>query len=400
MESQSLKTPLNLTKDQLQTIVNEHILQQGGVHQVFEVVINSLMYSERAAFLTDNPTLGNKANGYRSLVKAGIGQGLSLAIPRDRLSAFKPLILGIVNQQQEQINELCFSLYGKGLTTRQISEVLKDIYGTNYSKTTVSRISESFYGQIQEWMDRKLDTYYPVLFIDALYLKVKRDVVSSEAFYIVLGLKEDFTREVLMITSLPQESACGWQEVLMSLKERGLESVGLFVSDDLKGLDIIINKEYGGSKHQKCILHFQRSLSKHVRVKDRARFCLELKEVFCADEKSYTAQAGINHLKELLLKWGKLYPYFVKVSQREDLWSYFTYLSYDYRVRRMLYTTNWVERFNKSVKRCTKIRNSLPTPRSALMLIGYVGMEMERGVYSYPISSFGLEEQLQRKSNG
>jgi putative transposase len=393
-----LQPHLNLTKDQLKTIIDQHILGH-GVNHVFEIVLNILIYSERWAALTDNLTLENKASGYRSLIKPGIGQGLKLAVPRDRLGIFKPLILGIINNQEEHIHQLCFSLYGKGLTTREISQVIEDIYGTSYSKSTISRISEKFYEQIEAWLNRKVELYYPVIFIDAVYLKVKRDIVASEAFYIVLGLKEDFTREILAITSLPQESASGWQDVLIELKNRGLESVGLFVSDDLKELDTVINKEFTGSKHQKCVLHFQRSLSKHVRVKDRKIFCQELKEVFCTDDRNYTAEQGIKHLKALLSKWSKLYPYFAKVEKRQDLWSYFTYLSYNYRVGRMLYTTNWIERFNKSVKRCTKIRNSFPNPRSALMLLGYVGMEIELGAYSYPISIFGIEEQLKRESN-
>ena len=113
----------------------------------------------------------------------------NLSIPRDRLSLFKPMIIGILNEQEEQIKELSFELYGKGLTTREISKVLEKIYGKSYSKSTISNISLSYYDYIKSWSERKLLSNYPVIMIDALYLKVRREVVETEAFYIVLALK-------------------------------------------------------------------------------------------------------------------------------------------------------------------------------------------------------------------
>ena len=142
-------------------------------------------------------------------------------IPRDRLGVFQPIILGLLNEQEEQVKDLCFELYGKGLTTRQIEDVVKKIYGSNYSKSTISKITTDFSTLVDAWLYRPLDNYYTMVYIDAIHIKVRRETMATEAFYILLGLKEDCTREVLEIVNIPQESATGWQHVL---EERGATS--------------------------------------------------------------------------------------------------------------------------------------------------------------------------------
>jgi len=390
------KTNLNLSKDQLQSIINEFISRDNGVNELFKTIVNSLMYLERKEFL-DNDLNNNKANGFRKILKAGIGSGLELCIPRDRLSLFKPLILAMVDQQEEKIKDLSFALYGKGLTTREISDILHGIYGSGYSKSSISNISKEFYGFFESWLTRSLDDYYPIVFIDALYLKVRRgSTVSTEAFYVVLGLKEDFTREIISIENIPTESAIGWSEVLNNLKTRGLKHVGLFVSDDLKGLDSSISLNYPSSSHQKCVLHFTRNILKHIRIQDRVLFCEGLKKQFEIEEGEENKEKLVRKLKIFLTSWVSSYPTLKKVIKREDLSLLFTYKTYDKRIRRMIYTTNWIERFNKSVKRTTKIRNSLPSPKSALMLICYKALEQEEKSFKYILYNFKYERSLMK----
>lgn len=393
MKEEKLKTELKLSKSQLQLVINDHLSEENGLHEVFEMFVNGLMYSEREAFLEKGELANNKGNGYRQVKKNGIGSKLSLQIPRDRLGVFRPVILGLLDQQEEQIKDLCFSLYGKGLTTRQIGTVLEDTYGKSYSKSTVSRITTEFYEFTQSWMNKKLDAYYPVVFIDAIHLKIRRDSVATEAFYIILGLKEDFTREVLGVMNLPNESASGWQDILKEIKTRGVQNIDLLVFDDLTGLDTAVGKEFPMAKQQKCILHFQRNLSRKVRKTDRAIFCKELSDVFDPDHKDYNSKQAVKKLRAFLLSWTKSYPSLIKIEQKNDLEVLFTYLQYDYRVRRMIYTTNWIERLNKSIRRTTKIRNALPTPMAALNLIAFVAIEMEENAYKYPIRNFKFEYQ-------
>jgi transposase-like protein len=387
------ETALKLTKSQLQTVLNDHIFKENGINDLFTMLINGLMFSEREIFLSQSE-IPNKGNGYRLAKRSGIGSRLELKIPRDRIGVFKPVILGLLDQQEERIKELCFELYGKGLTTRQIEDVVENLYGTSYSKSSISRITTDFSTFVQAWAERPLSAFYPIVYIDAIHIKVRRNTVTTEAFYILLGLKEDYTREVLGIVNIPQESASGWQEVLEHIKSRGVESVGLFVFDGLTGLDVAVGKVYASSGQQQCTLHFQRNLNKHIRKVDRVAFCEDIKEVFNPDDVFNTPQEAEKKLKEKLHKWSKAYPKLKSVITSDKLSNLFTYLNFDYRIRRMIYTTNWIERLNKSFRRTLKMRNALPNPDAVITLLGFVAMEMEEGTYSYPITNFKFDQNF------
>ena len=352
------------------------------------------MVCERQTFLSEESIEGNKGNGYRTTTRSGIGSKLSLQIPRDRLGVFKPVIMGLLDEQEEKVKDLCFELYGKGLTTRQIEDVTSKIYGSSYSKSSISRITTDFSAMVESWLNRSLDPRYLVVYIDAIHIKVRRETVATEAFYVLLGLKEDHTREVLGIVNIPQESASGWEEVLLDIRRRGVGEVGLFVFDDLTGLDMVIGKVFSKSMQQKCTIHFQRNLSKHIRRASKEEFCQEIREVFNPDNMDYTPNMAINALKETLTKWSKTYPKLKSTINREDLETVFTYLNFDYRIRRMVYTTNWIERLNKSFRRTLKMRNALPNPKAAITLMGYVAIEMEENTYSYPITNFKFDQNF------
>ncbi len=394
MEKIQQETEINLSKKQVQSIINLELEKENGLNDLFTMMVNGLMYSERKHFLEQKEDPTNKGNGYRTAFRSGIGSRLSLSIPRDRLGVFKPVLLGLLDQQEEAVKNLCFELYGKGLTTRQIEQVVENIYGSSYSKSSISRITTDFASLVEAWLSRHLDSYYPIVYIDAIHIKVRRDQVATEAFYILLGLKEDLTREVLSIINIPQESAAGWEEVLNSIRERGVQHVGLFVFDDLTGLDSVIGKVFSKSMQQKCVLHFQRNINKHIRVNDRKVFAKQLAEVFDPDNATYTADQAVTRLKELLIRWTKTYPKLKTVAGRKDLELIFTYLHFDYRIRRMIYTTNWIERLNKAFRRTLNMRNAMPTPQSAITLIGYVAMEMGEKSYSFPITNFKFDQNF------
>lgn len=394
MKELNQETGLKLSKPQLQNVINDHIQNENGLNEMFAMMINGLMFSERQVFLGEDQTEGNKGNGYRRASRSGIGSRLQIKIPRDRMGVFRPVILGMLDEQEEQIKDLCFELYGKGLTTRQIEDVIAKIYGSSYSKSSVSRITTDFSALVESWLNRPLEHYYPVVYIDAIHIKVRRETVATEAFYILLGLKQDHTREVLGIVNIPQESASGWQEVLENIRSRGVDQVGLFVFDDLTGLATVIGKVFASSMQQKCVLHFQRNLNKHIRVTDRISFAIDLKEVFNPDDVFYTCEQAITNLRSTLQKWSKTYPKLKSTLSRTDLETVFTYLSFDYRIRRMVYTTNWIERLNKSFRRTLKMRNALPNPNAAITLLGFVAIEMQEGTYSYPITNFKFDQNF------
>ena len=193
---------------------------------------------------------------------------------------------------------------------------------------------------VEAWIERPLDRSYPLVFIDAIHIKIRRDTVATEAFYVVLGLKEDLRREVLGIINIPQESAQGWEEVLGNIKARGVEKVGLFVFDGLTGLKTAVAKVFAQSMQQECILHFQRNINKHIRKADRKSFSEDLSAVFDPDNPSHATENAIIMLIAVLSKWMPRYPKLKATLNRDDLSTLFTYLNFDYRIRRMIYTTN------------------------------------------------------------
>ena len=230
--------------------------------------------------------------------------------------------------------------------------------------------------------------------IDALYIKVKRDCVASEPFYIVLGLNKSFKREILAVVNQPTESASGWENVLKGLKERGVKKVGLFVSDNLKGLDASIDKVFPRSDHQKCVLHLKRNILGKVRKNLRAEVAAVLASLFDLETPSTNIKNAVENCREKLKPYAKKYPSLEPMLDVVYLERYFTYLKYHRSVRNMIYTTNWIERFNKTVRRTTKIRNSLPSPHAALMLIGYTAMEVEEQAYKYSINKFANDRKI------
>jgi len=386
---------MNLSKLQTEEVLKQFLSKENGLNEVLEMFMNSLMYSERESFLKEDQG-DNKGNGFRPGQVYGRGRQLQLRIPRDRQGQFYPVLLALLRDQDSQLHDLSFMLYSKGLTTRDIGEVLDLIYGKNYSKSTISNINTSFYGQMEDWRNRELDQEYLAVYIDAIWEKVKRDTIRSEAFYILMGLKQDFTREIIGIVNIPTESSTGWELVLNELKDRGLTKVHLFVSDGLKSLEKAVSKVFNQAVHQKCIVHLMRNILGSVRSKHKAEIVADLRVVLNPDDENYTKKKAMSNLISFADKWGKLYKHIKLLPQKEDIDYYFNYLGFDHRIRRMIYTTNWIERFNKSCRRTLKIRNSFPSPEAALALITSVAIEKGEKKYAYPIHNFKFEKSFEK----
>lgn len=375
-----------LTKEQTENVLSKFLDRENGVNQVLEMVLNAMLYSERKEFLETSEQ--NKANGYRLGKVFGQGSQLELRIPRDRLSEFKPIFLALFREQEQYLKEVSFALYSKGLTTRDIGDVLETIYGKHYSKSSISNFSQSFYEQMEQWRNRPLENHYLALYIDGLQVKVRRNgSYQNECYYLVMGVKEDYTREILTIEKLPRESATGWKIIINDMKERGLESVGLVVSDNLSGLEDAVSRSLPGTPHQLCVLHLQRNLQALVRREDKGELAQEIREVLAPDNGNHTQEKAIEKIEQLKQKW-RQYQGLVKRINTTNWQNYLTFLNYDTRIRRMIYTTNWIERFNKSARRTLKITGGLPNEQSDIALITSVAIDKREKKYSYPIYNF------------
>lgn len=385
---------LLLTKEQTEIVMSKIASKKNGVQELMEMVLNSLMRSERTAYLEEVEG-GNKANGYRPLSVFGDGRCLELKIPRDRLSEFKPMLLAIYRDRETRYREIAFELYSKGLTTREISSVIKKIYGDNYSKSKISRISRYFYEDLEAWRNRPLEEHYKALFIDGTVVKVLDGRhYRNYCFYVILALRDDNRREIISVVSFPQESSTSWKIALQELRERGLKRVGLVVSDALSGLENVVAQVFPGTPHQLCCVHLMRNLSSYLPRDERKEICSDLKAVIDLDNPKQTEERAMKSYEAFKNKWGTRSRALGKYFDRLDFSPYLTCLRYDYRVRPMLYTTNWIERFNKSAKRTLKIRGAFPDQESVLALITAVAMDLGERTYSYPIYKFIFEEGL------
>ena len=385
---------VNLSKKQLETAIKDELSKKDGLNEVFKMTLEGLMQLERNEVIAESN--GNKGNGYRPKRSLGFGKGFKLSVPRDRLGVFYPYILELLKEDEYRIKDACFELYSKGLTNKDVGEVIDKLYGKSYSESSITNITKEYYSQMEDWRRRPLESNWIAVYIDAIFVKVRRDTVQSEAFYVLLGLKEDMTREVLGIYNYPTESATNWVEIAKDIEERGVKQVKLFVSDGLKGIEAALKRVFPCTPLQTCIVHYQRNIMRNIRPIHKKEFGEDLKEIFNPSRSDDTVEKAKLRLKNGAEKWKSIYP---KVSKKmdndaENKHILFEYIKYDYRVRSMIYTTNWIERLNKSFRKTLKVRGSLPSIESALVLMTKVAIDMGHGTYSYKISSFKFEPKL------
>ena len=365
---------MDLTKLQLSELMCKHAAKGNGLHDLMEIMLESMMVAERGEFLADNP--GNKGNGYRPGRTYGQGRKLEFLIPRDRYGNFHPQILAILRDQEEESDRLAGVLYTKGLTQEQVSDVFDQIYGQHYSKSSISRMVECVRTQVNEWLERGLEEYYPVVFVDCVHIKIHRKrSVSTEAFYVALAVTEEGTREVLGIFNMPQESATGWEDIFDRLKERGVQRVGLMVADGIKGLDTVIGEKFPGTQLQRCVTHLKRNMFAKVRHGDKAALAADLRDIFRTGQRDYTVETAWTKWQEMCDKWGKDYRAIKLLRNSADYKAYMTYLNYAPEIQAMIYTTNWIERLNRDFRRVTRMRTEMPNEESVLTLMGSVAMD-------------------------
>ena len=173
-------------------------------------------------------------------------------------------MLELLKEDESRIKEACFELYSKGLTTKDVSSVIEKLYGKSYSESSITNITKGFYAQMEQWRERVLEQNWVAIFIDAIFVKVRRDTVQSEAFYVLLGVKEDLTREVLGIYNYPTESATNWVDIAKDIQKRGVKNVNLFVSDGLTGIEDALKKVFPTTPLQPCIVTGKQIGRSHV----------------------------------------------------------------------------------------------------------------------------------------
>ncbi|MCC8929050.1 MULTISPECIES: IS256 family transposase [Nocardiaceae] len=305
---------------------------------------------------------GNSRNGTRSkTVLTEIGP-VEIDVPRDIDSSFAPQIVKKRQRRLTGIDEIVLSLTAKGLTTGEVSAHFQDIYGATVSKDTISRITDKVVGEMTEWQNRPLERVYPVIFIDAVHVKVRDGQVTNRPMYVAIGVTVNGERDILGIwAGEGGEGAKFWLAVLTETKNRGVADVCIVVCDGLKGLPEAINTVWELAVVQTCIIHLIRNTFRFASRKYWDEMARDLKPVYTAPSES----AAKERFTEFAGKWGGQYPAIVKMW--DNAWSEFVpFLDYDAEIRRVICSTNAIESVNARYRRAVRARGHFPTEQAAL----------------------------------
>lgn len=304
----------------------------------------------------EKPLSLNTRNGSsKKTVKSSYGN-IDLNIPRDREGSFEPQALKKYQKDISNIENQIISMYAKGMTTRDISTHIKEIYGFGISESMVSKITNKILPTIEEWQNRPLEKVYPFVFLDAIHYHVRENnIVVKKAVYIALGYNTEGYKEILGMWVGENESSKYWLLVLNQLKERGLEDILIVSTDNLSGFSQAIESVYPKTEIQKCVIHQIRNSTKFVSYRDIKELMKDLKKVY----KASTEELALSNLDIFEEKWGKKYPMCVN-SWRNNWAELATYFKYPEGIRKLIYTTNSIENFNRQLRKVTKNKTIFP----------------------------------------
>jgi putative transposase len=374
---------MNFTQEQMSELFDEIAQKKDGYRHLLKLSLESIMKAERNEFNLEH---SDSSNGYRMSSVFAHKCKLELVIPRSRHQNFYPLILALIKDQDNESKELAFELYRAGLTTEQVGNMFGKIYGHTYSKAAISSMMQYARQDVFAWLERELEDEYPIIYIDATYWHTRRDhSVSNEAYYTILAVKKDTTREVLSIINHPTEGATNWEDAFKRLKDRGLKNVQLVVCDGLAGIENVIASVFPKAIVQLCTVHLTRNILAKIKPKNKKEVVEDLRAVLNPESPTDTPSKGIERFHSFIEKWIETYPS-LKAYKGLRYHLYFNYLFYEVDIRRMIYTTNWIERLNRNYKRTLRMRTSMPSPESVLFLLGSTAMIRQE--YNYPIYQF------------
>ncbi len=373
-------------KEQFRT--GKSLFSKGGAFApLLEELINSMLEGELEGHLDeDERRNGNRKNGKGSkIVKTSAGS-IEINTPRDRLGSFEPEIV----KKRETImaaslEDKIIGLYGLGTSLRDISTHIKETYDTDISATTLSSITDKVIPLVKEWQQRPLESLYCIVWLDAMYYKVKEEGrTQTRCVYNVLGINKDGRKDVLGMYVSQSEGANFWLGVITDLKQRGVEDILIASIDNLKGFDEAIRTIYPYTEIQTCVVHQIRNSIKYIASKDQKAFIADLKPVYRADNESQ-ALTELDALKE---KWGKKYP--MVISSWENNWSKLsTYFKYPDGIRKLIYTTNTIEGYHRQIRKVTKNKGVFTSDMALLKLI-YLATDRIQQKWSMPLANWAI----------
>jgi len=308
---------------------------------------------------------GNSRNGAsKKTLKGDFGE-IDIAVPRDRNASFEPQIVPKGQTRFTGFDDKILSLYARGMTTRDIQNHLEEMYGVEVSPTLISNVTEAVLEEVRAWQSRPLDPLYPIVYLDALMVKMRDNgVVQNRAVYVALGVTREGRKEVLGLWSSVNEGAKFWLQVLTELKNRGLQDIFIACVDGLKGFPQAIETVYPQTTVQLCIVHLVRGSLQYVNWKERRTVAQDLRAIYQAA----TAEAAVQEREHFAARWDRKYPTISALWKRH--WEQITPLfAFPPEIRKIIYTTNAVESLHMTLRKVIKTRGSFPNEESAMKLL-------------------------------
>ena len=377
-----------------QLIEERGIKDMDGVHALVKELTAGLIQECMDAELEEelgysrydykNKRTDNSRNGsYSKTVSSSQGE-IDLKVPRDRNGDYEPQIVKKHQMDVSEIEDKILFLYSQGTSTRDIERTMQEMYGIEVDATRVSKITDKILPVIREWQNRPLESVYAMVMLDAIHYKVREDrIVVKKAVYIGIGTDLEGKKDVLGIWIGATESAKYWLSVLNGLKSRGVNDILIVSVDGLTGFSEAIAAAYPRTEIQRCIIHQIRSSTCYVSYKDIKAFTAALKPIY----KAPTEELALEALDELESAWGGKYPASIK-SWRDHWDELATMFKYPEQIRRIIYTTNAIENFNRQLRKVTKTKSAFVSDDALLKQLYLVTMQVT-DKWTMPIKDWG-----------
>ena len=330
---------------------------------------------------------GNSRNGVTTKTLKGDFGEMALETPRDRDGSFEPKIVCKGQTRFTGFDDKIISMYARGMSTREIKGHLEEIYKVEVSPALISNVTEAVMDEVKNWQNRPLEAVYPILYMDALVVKVREaGHVRNKAIYVAIGVNMEGNKEVLGLwagaAGNNAEGAKFWLQVLTEMKNRGVADVFIACVDGLKGFPESIATVFPETQVQLCIVHQVRASLNYVSWRQRKEVAADLRPIYCAS----TVEDAEQRLDEFAAKWDGSYPTISQMWRRN--WEYLTpFFAYPADIRKVIYTTNAVESLNMSLRKVIKTRGSFPNLESAMKLL-YLALERIAQKWTKPVKDW------------
>jgi putative transposase len=368
----------------------EEILGEGGVlRQLTKRLVENALEGEMTEHLGYEPHAaegrksGNSRNGKGEKTIHTDSGSVEIEVPRDRAGTFDPKLVPKRQRRLEGFDDKVLSLYARGMTTREIQGHLKELYGTEVSPALISNVTDAVLKDVEAWQGRPLDSIYPIVYLDALHLKMRLDgLVQTRAVYLALGINLEGRKELLGLWIGEKEGSKFWLSILTELKNRGVRDILIACVDGLTGFPEAIESEFPKTQVQLCIVHMVRNSLRYVSWKERKIVAADLRAIYTAS----TVGSAWAALESFSQKWDVRFPT-ISRSWR-DRWEQVTpFFAYPPEIRKVIYTTNAIESIQSQLRRVTRQRGAFPTPESVKKVL-FLAIDRISERWSRPIKDW------------